>query len=492
MLFFELEFLLFFTLFFLVYLMMGRVRQNKLIIAASYFFYGLWDYRFLGLLIVSTLVDFFVSNKIEECNNKKGKSKFFLLVSIVTNIGILATFKYFNFFAESFVNLTTSIGWSLSPFTLEVILPAGISFYTFQTLSYTIDVYNRKITAEKNFINFSAYVAFFPQLVAGPIERAGNLLIQFHKSRVVTASCFFVGIRLFGWGVFKKLFIADNLANIADPVFANPSSYDSLSLLIALYAFSFQIYCDFSGYSDMARGLAKMMGFELSINFNLPYFSKSLREFWTRWHITLSNWIRDYIYFPLGGSRGSKLFTSKNLIIAMLLSGLWHGAGWNFIFWGAYNGVIMASEYILKDSWLTSWWRQRSATLRVIVTFHIVCFGWLLFRVNSVGEVYTYLYSFISGLERYTTELVLDNHDWLTLIDRVFELYIGDSIGYIIKLLFYITPLLMVQIFQYSKSDHLFELSWKSWAKGSVYAVLFFSLLTFGASDGKQFIYFQF
>ena len=314
------------------------------------------------------------------------------------------------------------VGWSVSTFTLEVILPAGISFYTFQTFSYTIDVYRKKIHAEKSFMSFASYVSFFPQLVAGPIERASDLLVQFNKAREVTTSGFFIGVRLFGWGVFKKLFIADNLAKIVDPIFANPSSYDSLSLLIALYAFAFQIYCDFSGYSDMARGLAKMMGFELSVNFNLPYFSKSVSEFWTRWHITLSNWIRDYIYFPLGGSHGGKIFSSKNLIFAMVLSGLWHGAGWNFILWGGYNGVIMASEHTLKESRLTYWWRRRSSVLRIIVTFHLICFGWLLFRVSSISELYNYIYSFFHNYTFFPRGFGLNNHDWLTLIEIIFSL----------------------------------------------------------------------
>jgi alginate O-acetyltransferase complex protein AlgI len=344
MLFYEINFILSFVVFFAIYISARDKYRNSLIVLVSYLFYSMWDWRFLSLLILSTVVDYFVSNLMRE--GCKSRNKKLLIVSIFVNIGALALFKYYNFFAESFISLFSSFGLSASPLFLDVILPAGISFYTFQTLSYTIDVYKGKIKAEKNFVNFSAYVAFFPQLVAGPIERAENLLVQINKTRKICISDFFIGLRLFGWGLFKKIVVADNLAAISDPIFSNPGAYDSISLVFAVYAFAFQIYCDFSGYTDMARGLAKMMGFNLSINFNLPYFSTSITDFWRRWHITLSSWIRDYIYIPLGGNRKGKTRMYANLLTAMFLCGLWHGAGLNYII--LYGGYIMALYSLLK------------------------------------------------------------------------------------------------------------------------------------------------
>jgi alginate O-acetyltransferase complex protein AlgI len=490
MLFYETSFIFSFIAFFAIYIFARDRYKNSLIVMASYLFYAMWDWRFLSLLILSTIVDYCISNLMKDDAPQK-RNKKLLMVSIAVNIGVLAIFKYYNFFAEGFSLLFQGFGIEVSPFFLDVALPAGISFYTFQTLSYTIDVYRKDIRAEKNFVNFAAYVAFFPQLVAGPIERAGNLLVQINSVRTINISNFFVGVRLFGWGAFKKVVIADNLSNLVDPIFANPASYDSTSLIIAIYGFAFVIYCDFSGYSDMARGLAKMIGFDLSINFNLPYFSKNLTEFWRRWHITLSNWIRDYVYIPLGGNRNGNIRTYVNLIGAMTICGLWHGAGLNFIIWGAYNGSILAIERLTKDSSFTARYRLLPDTLRIFITFNIVCFGWLLFRSENLAAFNLYLTAIFQNTPS-ASPLLFDTKDIGSLFNYLGTTLFASSKDEIFLFLFYVSPLVLVQVFQNKHNNHFFEINYNPFYKGAIYGWFFASILLLGVENGKQFIYFQF
>ena len=485
MYFFSSSFLKFFVIFFVIhlifrYFLKGKFR-NILVVGASYYFYGRWDWRFLSLVWISTLLDYFIGKWLDRETDPR-KRKQFLILSIAVNLGILGFFKYYDFFISNFALLLEGFGFHPSITLLELILPPGISFYTFQTMSYSIDIYRRKIKHEDNLVDFACYVAFFPQLIAGPIERAGDLLPQFKKSDSValTLTGFALGVRLFCWGLFKKLFVADNLAMIADTVFDDPGKFDSLSLLVAVYAFSFQIYCDFSGYSDMARGLGKMMGIELSINFNLPHFSTSVRDFWRRWHITLSTWLRDYIYIPLGGSRKGLSRTIYNLILTMFLCGLWHGAGWNFILWGVYNGVLMSMERLFENHSFTRAWRSWPTIIRVATTFHLVIFGWIIFRAQNMEILGVYL----SRL--FDLNVILETaHNFTPNL-------INDGFRFSLAFCFYLFPLLIIQYLQYRKNDHTVDLHWPSWVQGLAYGFLAFLFWLLSIEDGKQFIYFQF
>ena len=341
MLFFEMRFVFFFIIIYTLYVILQCIHkkdlQNFLLLVASYIFYGSWDWRFLSLIILSTMIDYFCGQGIGMTDNKK-KKRVFLIVSVVANLGILGFFKYSGFFVREFGHLLSLLGFQANMPALNFILPAGISFYTFQTMSYTIDVYRGELKPQKSFLNFATFVSFFPQLVAGPIERATNLMNQIDNERRIEFEKVIEGLRLYVWGVFKKVVIADNLAPIVDSIMLAPGEHNAWELMIAGTAFAFQIYGDFSGYSDMARGIARMMGFELMQNFNLPYFSKGIRDFWRRWHISLSTWLRDYVYIPLGGNRKGKLRTYINLNLTMLIGGFWHGASWNFILWGGVPG----------------------------------------------------------------------------------------------------------------------------------------------------------
>ncbi|MEZ4808462.1 MAG: MBOAT family O-acyltransferase [Flavobacteriales bacterium] len=313
--------------------------QNLVILAASYFFYGWWDHRFLSLLILSSLLDFSLGRAMGR--SQQGTTRRSLLaLSLVGNLGMLCTFKYFNFFAGSLATAFASVGVHLDTVTLDVVLPVGISFYTFQTLSYTIDVYRKQLEPATDPIGFFAYVAFFPQLVAGPIERATNLLPQFATRRLFDPAKATDGLRQILWGLFKKAVIADACAPIVDRIFDPGASWSGSTLLLGIFLFAFQIYCDFSGYSDIAIGVARLFGFELMRNFAFPYFSRDIAEFWRRWHISLNTWFRDYVYIPLGGSKGGSLLRVRNILIVFLLSGLWHGANWTFVIWGLINALL--------------------------------------------------------------------------------------------------------------------------------------------------------
>ena len=344
MVFNSIQFLLFFPAFILVYCLTPKKFRPISLLVASYYFYGSWNYKFLSLIVISTVIDYFCAISIYSSNEKR-KRKFFMGISVVANLGLLFTFKYYNFFMDS---LSYLLAIEKSSLLIQVILPVGISFYTFQTLSYTIEVYKNQQVPEKDFINFANYVSFFPQLVAGPIERPQNLLTPLKNNIFFCYKNIQEGGRLFLYGLFKKIVVADNISGYVDAVFNNLDKHSSISLVFAAIFFSIQIYCDFSGYSDMAIGLSKTMNINLMKNFETPYFSKNITEFWKRWHISLSTWFRDYVYINLGGSRNSSILTYRNLVITFLISGLWHGANWTFVLWGLYHGVFVSLDKYIK------------------------------------------------------------------------------------------------------------------------------------------------
>lgn len=395
MLFNSTAFLLFLpTVFFLYWFVFkNQLRaQNVLLLVASYIFYGWWDWRFLSLIIASTFLDYFVALALQK-TERSSKRKVLLAISLAGNLGMLGFFKYYNFFVTSWIEAWSSVGITMEATTLNIILPVGISFYTFQTLSYTIDVYRKEMQPTKSFIDFAAFVTFFPQLVAGPIERASHLLPQFYKNRTFDYQNAVDGVKLIIWGMFKKVVVADNCAFFVNTIFENPEAYSSGELFVGMVFFAFQIYGDFSGYSDMAIGISKLFGFDLMVNFKFPYFSRDIAEFWRRWHISLSTWFRDYIYIPLGGSKGSKWFQIRNVMIIFLVSGFWHGANWTYVVWGLFHALLFLplllfnvnrSHLITKSyGWLDF--------AKIGVTFLVVCIGWVFFRADSITDAFQYL-----------------------------------------------------------------------------------------------------
>jgi alginate O-acetyltransferase complex protein AlgI len=357
--------------------------QNRMLLLASWFFYGWWDWRFLLLLLASTTVDYTLARAMYVAESPVRKRRL-LQTSLAFNLGLLGFFKYFNFFVDSASALLTSFGLSGLTTHLDVVLPVGISFYTFQEISYVVDVYRGTMAPATRWSDYALYVAFFPHLVAGPIQRT-DLLPQIQNPRTVTRRQVGAGAWLVLTGLFKKVVIADNLAGIADGVFTR-SSVSGPAVLIGVYAFAYQIYCDFSGYSDIARGVAKWLGVELMVNFDRPYLARNPSEFWQRWHISLSTWLRDYLYIPLGGNRGSLGQTCRNLMVTMVLGGLWHGAAWTFVLWGLYHGLLLVGHRLWSGGRRASSSVVGSAMSRVLM-FHAACYGWLLFRAQNVGQV---------------------------------------------------------------------------------------------------------
>lgn len=396
MLFNSLAFLVFITVVLLVYSQLQLREQNVFLLAASYFFYGWWDWRFTLLLLISTAASFWTGRRIHASGTQRRK-KLLLFTGIAVNLGILGFFKYFNFFADSAVHVLEAIGFEPHRPVLNVILPVGISFYTFQAVSYAIDIYRGKLEPEETFVHFALYVSFFPQLVAGPIERAASLLPQISNPRRVSQEDALAGLNLVLLGCFKKIAIADTLAVQVQNVFAAPGEMTSGQLWTGVYAFTFQIYGDFSGYTDIARGVARILGFDLMENFNAPYLSRNIAEFWRRWHISLSTWLRDYLYIPLGGNRSGAGRTYFNLMATMFLAGLWHGAAWTFAAWGLLHGVYLAIHRgLLKGSKPDFAWpktlRGRVADIaRICFTFHLVALTWILFRAPDFHSALAYL-----------------------------------------------------------------------------------------------------
>lgn len=406
MLFNSLDFAIFLPVVFILYWFITNKSlklQNLLIVIASYFFYGWWDWRFLSLILFSTLVDYSVGIALSKQSNE-AKRLVLLWVSIVVNLGFLGFFKYYNFFLENFMTAFSFFGTEIKSNSLDIILPVGISFYTFQTLSYTIDIYKRRLEPTKDLIAFSAFVSFFPQLVAGPIERATALLPQFYKKRTFDYAKASDGARQIIWGLFKKMVIADNCAEYANQIFNNSADFNGSTLVLGAVFFTFQIYGDFSGYSDIAIGTSRIFGFDLKQNFAFPYFSRDIAEFWRRWHISLSTWFRDYLYIPLGGSRGSTWLKVRNTFVIFIVSGFWHGASWTFIAWGALNALYFLPLLLRKKNRVylgpiaTKYsFPSFKEGINMLITFILTVLAWVFFRAESIEHAATYLSGIFSG-----------------------------------------------------------------------------------------------
>ena len=405
MLFTSLDFAIFLPIVFLLYWFVVQRNlklQNALIVVASYVFYGWWDWRFLSLIIFSTVVDYLIGHRLKT-EDKQSKRKVLLWTSIFVNLGFLGFFKYYNFFLENFVDAFSLFGMQINANSLNIILPVGISFYTFQTLSYTIDVYRKKLEPTKDFMAFSAFVCFFPQLVAGPIERATNLLPQFYKKRTFEYNKAVDGMRQILWGLFKKVVIADNCAEFANQIFNNSADMNGSTLVLGAIFFTFQIYGDFSGYSDIAIGTSRLFGFDLKQNFATPYFSRDIAEFWRRWHISLSTWFRDYLYIPLGGSRGGTWMKVRNTFAIFLVSGFWHGANWTFIIWGALNAIYFLPLLLTNNNRRNLGVVAEGKLLPsfkdlfdMSITFTLTVFAWIFFRAENLSHAWTYLSTIFS------------------------------------------------------------------------------------------------
>lgn len=460
------DFLVFFAGFALAYFIAQKslFLRNLLIVVASYVFYSWWDYRFTGLLLLTSLLDFTLAWYIGN-SSIEVKRRALLIGSIVLNLGVLSLFKYFNFFRESFEVLLQECGFTVHWPGWNVVLPVGISFYTFQSMSYVIDVYRRELPASRNLVQFLAYVSFFPQLVAGPIERATNLLPQFNRTLTITAAGVNYGVWLVIWGLFKKVVLADNLAPLVEMVY-QPEITSGPMVVLGTLAFGLQIYCDFSGYTDIACGVAQMLGFKLMLNFNLPYASTSLREFWRRWHISLSTWLRDYLYLPLGGNRKGQGRTYMNLGITMLLGGLWHGAALTFVFWGAWHGLGLV---------LQRWWDElRPAGWRLPTwiawgaTMSFVLYGWLLFRANSV-DLAMHLTTALGNLS----------------LPRWWD-------SYAVSLAVIAAPLVAIQWWQWHCRDLKAPFHAPMWLRAMMQAAMVLAIAAFWKREAPAFIYFQF
>jgi D-alanyl-lipoteichoic acid acyltransferase DltB (MBOAT superfamily) len=467
MLFNSIEFAVFLPLVFFLYWYVTNRNlslQNGLIILASYVFYGWWDWRFLTLIVFSTCVDYLVGIALSKSENQR-KRKLLLFTSIAVNLGFLGFFKYFNFFLDSFEDAFRLFGQPIEASRLNIILPVGISFYTFQTMSYTIDVYKRKLEPTKDALSFFAFVSFFPQLVAGPIERASNLLPQFYKKRTFNSEKAIHGLLLICWGLFMKIVIADNLAFYVNTIFDDVQYFEGFPLIWAILFFTFQIYCDFAGYSYIAIGTAKLFNFDLMTNFRQPYLATSFTDFWNRWHISLSSWFRDYVYIPLGGNRKGKLVTNRNIFITFLLSGLWHGANWTFVIWGATHGVLnIISRKIGKTN--------NFKILKIGLVFIVTMFTWAIFRANSVEDL-SYIFSNIFKLD----------------LSSLIGLSTMDKFDFV-KLFIFIIILFGVDIFVARFERKGLKLSKTSYVL--ITSILMLAVYIFGSFEKQEFIYFQF
>ncbi len=450
--------------------------QNALLLFASYFFYSCWDWRFLFLLAFSTFLDYYTGIKIFEAKETRNKKRWFWL-SVIVNLGFLAIFKYYDFFAVSFQELFHKFGVVLNVWALKLILPVGISFYTFHGLSYVIDVYKGRIEPERNFIAYSVFVSFFPLLVAGPIERATHLLPQIKVARVFEYEKAVSGLKQILWGLFKKVVIADSCAEYANMIFNDPISYNGSTLLIGAVMFAFQIYGDFSGYSDIALGTARLFGIELLRNFSFPYFSRDIAEFWRRWHISLSSWFRDYLYIPLGGSRVSKIKQVRNTFIIFLVSGFWHGANWTFIAWGAINAIYFLPlllsnknrsniEIVAKGKYLPG----IKEFIQMLITFLLVTLAWIFFRANSLTAALEYIQHMFS-LSLFSKPLVIP-----------FKIFI---------------PFLVFIILEWFGRENQFAVDKMGQkvirpVRWALYSFIIFLIGMYMHTSGTQFIYFQF
>ncbi|WP_343680110.1 MBOAT family O-acyltransferase [Chryseobacterium arthrosphaerae] len=478
MLFNSIGFAIFLPVVFLLYWLVTNKNlrlQNILLLLASYYFYACWDWRFLFLLMFSTLLDYCTGLKMQEAENQKGK-RFWFWLSITINLGFLGVFKYYNFFAQSFAEAISHVGLQVNPWTLQVILPVGISFYTFHGLSYVIDVYKDRIRAESNFVDYAVFVSFFPLLVAGPIERATHLLPQIKQRRTFNYTQAVDGLRQILWGLFKKIVIADNCAEFANQIFNSSADQSGSTLALGAVLFAFQIYGDFSGYSDIAIGTARLFGIDLLRNFAFPYFSRDIAEFWRRWHISLSSWFKDYLYIPLGGSKGGNWMRIRNTFIIFIVSGFWHGANWTFIVWGALNALFIMPSIIMKTN------RNHLETVaqgnilptvkeffQMTVTFSLAVLAWIFFRAENISHAFSYISGIFSrslfSIPTITPRLLM----LLIIIFMVIE-WLGREQQYAIAKL---------------------GLQWKSPLRYAMYYAIIIAIFWFAGKD-QQFIYFQF
>jgi len=481
MLFNSLEFLLFLPIVFILYWFVFRERkwQNLLVVVASYVFYGWWDWRFLLLIALTSLCSFGSGLLLDYFKGQRRKQQAVSAANIVLNLGILCVFKYYNFFVENLDALFDMMGYHMDWVTMNVILPVGISFYTFQALSYTIDVYQKKLPATHDIVEFFAYISFFPQLVAGPIERATNLLPQFQQNRRFDYAKAVDGLRQMLWGFLKKLVVADNCAMVVNEHWNDYADLPGLTLFLLGILFSFQIYCDFSGYSDIAIGCARLFGFNLMRNFNVPYFSRSIPEFWRRWHISLTTWFRDYIYFPLGGSRCEKWKIIRNIFIVWGISGLWHGANWTFICWGLFHATLLAIYNLFnintKHKNIVAFGRyipNSKELFQMGFTFFLAVIGWIIFRAATMPQAIDYIESMFTNK------------------------FFDSSYVYGKLYLFYCLLLLGIEWLQRDKQHalqwHLTVIEDKKWVQYCIDFIVLLLIITLGNFQGNQFIYFQF
>lgn len=477
MLFNSFEFAIFFLLTFGLYWSLPHRAQNIMLLVASYVFYASWDWRFTSLILFCTIVSYLTAGEIFKTEDK-ARRKFWLIVSIIANLGVLIFFKYFNFFLDNIYALLHTLGLKTSHRALSIILPMGISFFTFQAMSYTIDIYRRGLKPMGTFFDFALFKAFFPLLMAGPIERATNLLPQILKARAWSPKMFEQGAYLILLGLFQKIFVADNLASLVNPVFANPSAFSGSQVLAAMYAFTLQIFCDFAGYSNMARGLGMTLGFNLVINFNLPFLATNVQDFWNRWHMSLSTWIRDYLYFPLmGGLRkiNGNWRVYSALLISMTLMGLWHGASWNFVIFGAYYGLLLIAYIVIRTHFSrlilpkSTWGQILWFWSRVFIMFNLTALGMTLFRATSLshaGSVLARLFDFQAAAGPL-------EFAWL-------------------KFLAFGLPVMLLQYGEFKAKDIFFVLKTPWQARIAVFAFMTYLMLGFGVMTAVEFIYFQF
>ncbi|MBI34587.1 MAG: membrane-bound O-acyltransferase family protein [Flavobacteriales bacterium] len=476
MLFNSFDFLVFFLFVVGTYFALPHRFRWFLLLVASYFFYGYWEPGYLLIILFSTIIDFFLGRAIH-FSTVKSRKRIFLYLSLLSNLSILFFFKYFNFFLENVTPIVHAVNPDYKFKMLEILLPVGISFYTFQTLSYSIDIYNGKIKQpEKKFGVFALFVSFFPQLVAGPIERASNLLPQFHKQVRFDFNRIQSGITLMLWGLFKKIVIADRLALIVNEIYNNPTEYHGYTLVIGTLFFAVQIYCDFSGYSDIAIGIARVLGFDFMKNFRTPYFSKSIGEFWNRWHISLSTWFRDYLYIPLGGNRVIKWRWYYNLFITFLISGLWHGAEWTFVIWGAFHGALLILETLVK-------FEKKTHLIRILLnfkTFFLVCVGWVFFRANSLEDA-SYIFRELFNFNNYS----LDQLSFYVIpVAKNTVFSVDFFLAYLGILILMILEYLFLEKYKFFKLPYVL--------RTTMYVSVIVLILVIGAFGKNEFIYFQF
>lgn len=466
MLFNSLEYFIFLAAILALYYMLSHRWQNYMLLAASYFFYGYWDYRFLSLMLISTVVDYFAGRIVDGAESQT-KRRIFLAASMIVNLTFLGFFKYYNFFIDSAERVLATAGLEFSAPILYLILPAGISFYTFESMSYVIDVYRRKVKSTDNFFDFALFIAFFPKLVAGPIMRIDDLLPQIERKRIVNNEQILTGVTLILVGLFRKVVIADAIGGVIDTIFSSPATHSTPELLKGIYLFALQIYCDFAGYSDIARGSSRLLGFDLMLNFDHPYFSANITEFWRRWHISLSTWFRDYLYIPLGGNRVAKWRSYLNTMIVFLVSGLWHGAAWTFVAWGGLHGLFLVVHRMLSGKQTVETKRDWRWLVSVVFTFHCVLFAWIFFRAHGFGQVIDYLQGIaaLRGMETLPAVLPSIIIPWLLLF--------------------------AIDIPQFIAKEHTVLLRWQPNVRNVAVAGMLF-LILLGMGTRAPFIYFQF